>query len=182
MSRTQAEVDALWPTNKLAYALIANVTIPGASTIQEAAAQLQKLYEGHEAMAGEFNVEPEQPNRTGEHPMFLVSFVRDVPDDLDVVNPALLARHDFESALRSQFDQEFVAAVKQTGINAKLLFLSLPEWIPDFFAPTLAKLLEKYTVTNVQYGDKYVSFKGGQSVTKNSHFWMKCRVTPTATA
>lgn len=52
----------------------------------------------------------------------------------------------------------------------------------EFFAPTLAKLQEKYNVTNVEYGDKFTSFKGGESVTKNSHFSMKFRVTPTATA
>lgn len=129
MNRSQAEVDALWPANKRAYVFLANVTVHGALTIQHAAQDLQKLYEGHEAMAGEFNVEPEPPNRTGDDPMFLVTFTRDVPDDIDVVNEALLAGHDFERCLRSQFEQEFENAVKDTGVKAKLLFLSLPEFI-----------------------------------------------------
>jgi hypothetical protein len=127
--RTQAEVDALWPAGKNMYVFLAHVTIHGALHIHHAAEDLQKLYEGHEAMAGEFNVEPEPPNRSGDDPMFLVTFRRDVPDDVDVVNNALLAGGDFESVLRTQFETEFEAAVKATGVKAKLLFLSLPEFI-----------------------------------------------------
>ncbi len=44
----------------------------------------------------------------------------------------------------------------------------------ESFAKALAKLTEAgYKVKNVEYGDHYTNFKGGESVKKNSHFWLK---------
>jgi hypothetical protein len=43
----------------------------------------------------------------------------------------------------------------------------------EFFAPTIAKLQAAgYTVTHTAYGDKFTSFKGGEGVKKNSHYWL----------
>ena len=52
-------------------------------------------------------------------------------------------------------------------------------WTPkrtpeESFKPQLEKLQAAgFTVTNIEYGDKYASFKGGESLKKNSHYWMK---------
>lgn len=52
-------------------------------------------------------------------------------------------------------------------------------WLPkksaeDSFAPQVAKLeAAGFTLTAIEYGDKYASFKGGEGVKKNSHYWMK---------
>jgi hypothetical protein len=126
---TQPEIDALWPHNKRAYVFVSSVTIPGAQTISAAAQELQKLYEGRDRVFGEFNVEPENPNLTGEHPMFLVTFTRDVATDRDVVNPVLSEGHDLLSVLRNQFSQEFDDIVERRKLDFKLDFLSLPEFI-----------------------------------------------------
>lgn len=47
----------------------------------------------------------------------------------------------------------------------------------ESFAPQLAKLRATFEVTDVEYGDKYTSFKGGEGVKRNSHYWMKFRAT-----
>lgn len=81
MARTQSDVDALWPTGKAVYVFVAQVAVPGAATITAAAQVLQTLYEGRQAMAGEFNVEPEGPGLNNGDPVYLVAFRRDVSDD-----------------------------------------------------------------------------------------------------
>lgn len=54
-------------------------------------------------------------------------------------------------------------------------------WTPkrtpeESFKSTLEKLQEKYIVSDVEYGDKYQSFKGGEGVKKNSHYWMRFKL------
>lgn len=46
----------------------------------------------------------------------------------------------------------------------------------ESFAPQVAKLeAAGFALTDIEYGDKYTSFKGGEGVKKNSHYWMKFR-------
>lgn len=48
----------------------------------------------------------------------------------------------------------------------------------ESFAPQVEKLKAAgFTVSGLEYGDKYTSFKGGEGVKKNSHYWMKFKVT-----
>ena len=42
------------------------------------------------------------------------------------------------------------------------------------FVPQLEKLQAAgFIVENIEYGNKYAAFKGGEGVVKNSHYWMK---------
>ncbi len=44
----------------------------------------------------------------------------------------------------------------------------------EAFTPTIEKLAAAgITIEVIETGDKWASFKGGQSVKKNSHYWMK---------
>lgn len=46
----------------------------------------------------------------------------------------------------------------------------------ETFEATLQKLQAAgFTVADVEYGDHYAAFRGGESVKKNSHYWMKFR-------
>ena len=46
----------------------------------------------------------------------------------------------------------------------------------ESFAPQVAKLeAAGFTLSDIEYGDKYTSFKGGEGVKRNSHYWMKFR-------
>lgn len=47
----------------------------------------------------------------------------------------------------------------------------------DFFATTVVKLqVAGFTVTNIEYGDVYKAFKGGEGVKKNSHYLLRFKV------
>lgn len=45
------------------------------------------------------------------------------------------------------------------------------------FVNTVEKLnAAGFTVTDVEFGDKYAPFRGGENVKRNSHWWMKCKI------
>jgi hypothetical protein len=45
------------------------------------------------------------------------------------------------------------------------------------FSATLAKLKENgVKISNVEYGDKFASFKSGKGVRSNSHFWVSFEI------
>ncbi|TXI89790.1 MAG: hypothetical protein E6Q36_02680 [Chryseobacterium sp.] len=54
-------------------------------------------------------------------------------------------------------------------------------WTPksspeEFFKKTLEKLFDKFDVNSILYGDNYKSFNGFGGIKKNSHYWMKFKV------
>ncbi len=65
-----------------------------------------------------------------------------------------------------------------TGKGKKFTLRKEYFWTPkktpeESFAPTVAKLTEAgYKLSKIEYGNKYKSFKGGESVKNNSHYWM----------
>lgn len=120
-TRTQAEVDALWPSQDT-YSITGRLTIP-ADNEQDAAKELQKLYEGHEAIAGAFQVE----SSDGQN-IFQVVFTRDVHDDVDVVNDELLEGKPFNETLTSQLHLELSAAATADDANITILWLGEPRF------------------------------------------------------
>lgn len=50
----------------------------------------------------------------------------------------------------------------------------------EVFAKTLAKLKEAgYEVSNIEYGNKYNPFRGGEGVKHNAHYWLNFKATKT---
>lgn len=121
MPRTQQEVDALWEKNT-GYSVSGEVTLDGATSSIEAATELQKLYEGSQAVAGMFVV-----TGLGQYqPRFIVQFTRDVCDDADVVNGELLAGKDFNSTLLDQLRDELTKSAKEQGVSLTVHNLDAP--------------------------------------------------------
>lgn len=112
--RTEAEVEALWPkVNR--YKFKGNVVIE-AHSAEGVASVVQQLYEGSQAIAGEFQVS-EPIGVIGNEKTFPITFIRDVCDDKDVVEPLLTDGGDLRQALVKQMELEIKNAIKETGIK-----------------------------------------------------------------
>lgn len=124
--RSQAEVDALWPKNKDQYKFTATVTLPNTATNKtEAATMIQQMFEGMEAMAGQFEVR-KLIEKGKKNNLFVVVFERDVPDDTEVVNDELLKGRDFNKVLTDQFMQEAKAVIEDKKLPYKVKITSGP--------------------------------------------------------
>ncbi len=122
--RTKEQVDALWPKNKSQYVIRGAVTCL-ATTKTQAIAAIQKLYEGAEAAAGMFTVDSIHQRHTPKRTTFLVSFIRDVPDDIEVVDDQLIAGKNFHKVLVSQLRLEIRNSIKERKLNMKVVLASL---------------------------------------------------------
>lgn len=123
--RTLAEVDALWP-NVDQYTFVGNVVIE-AHNPQGVAGVIQKLYEGSEAVAGEFVVG--NPTGTiGNEKTFPIVFTRNVCDDKDVVEPRLREGGELRKVLAAQMQQELANAIKETGLRVFIYLTDGPNF------------------------------------------------------
>src|SRR5678816_584521 len=100
MSRTQNEVDALWPVGMDTYLFEAEITV-NANTKAEAEKELQRLYDS-EGVAGEVEGEfviKEELRKEGGMTVFKVEFARSVDKDFAEVNSRLRRGDDFQTVL-----------------------------------------------------------------------------------
>ncbi len=122
MPRTLAEVDALWP-NKDSYSITARMSIEGVNTPEEAADVIQKCFDG--GMAGFFTV-----LKADGHSVFVVKFDRDVHDDIEVVNPKLMAA---EVGLNEGLRKQLMDEISEQSDFEKLGIVVLETSEPEFF-------------------------------------------------
>lgn len=121
--RSQAEVDALWPKDKVYYTMGAAVTLP-ATNNTKAASIIQQMYEGEGAVAGMFDVR----KLIKKGSFFVVVFQRDVSNDSEVVNDALLCGRDFNKVLIDQFMSEAKAAIASKNLPIKITLVDSPKF------------------------------------------------------
>lgn len=117
--RTQEQVDALWGDNQF-FHFKAVVQVAGVTEIPKAAHVMQELLYD-EWVGGDFRIQ----ESLGDG-QFKVTFQRNVCDEVDVSNPALLAGKDFSTVLTQQLMTEVVEAVGSVDAVVKIVSIEPP--------------------------------------------------------
>lgn len=121
MPRSRTEVDALWPS-KDSYSHVVRLSIPDVNTPEEATDVIQKCFDG--GMAGFFTVQ-----KAEGHSVFVVKFDRDVHDDIEIVNPKMMATDlPLTEALKKQLTDEIMEQSDFEKLGITVLEVSDPEF------------------------------------------------------
>ena len=95
-------------------------------------------------------------------------------------------REEIASALGSELkeDPTKISSDRSGVFTIRKGYYRTPGRTPEqSFASQLEKLQEAgFIIKNIEYGNKYATFKGGEGVINNSHYWMKFSASKPETA
>jgi len=117
--RTAEQVERLWPAGDV-YRIEGLVEVDLA-TPQAVAVELQRLFDTEGGVAGFFDV-----TATKGPGAFAVTFTRDVAEDYEVVEPALLDGGDLLKVLVAQLAREIKDAAQRVGSKVDVTLTTFP--------------------------------------------------------